>query len=162
MEKKKILLVDDDQDLVLAISAMLTGHNFDVATANSKAEGLEKIKEVNPDMVVLDVNMETPSAGFEMNRELRTSEEFKSVPILMLTGIDVMTTGVQIVDMYREMRGTPGFDENLVLKVKSADGTVAVDYKGSDGKNYWLPLDGFLGKPVEEEELVEKINKLLS
>lgn len=161
MDKKKILLVDDDPDILMVISAILTSNNFEVVTASSRDEGLKKVQEERPAMIILDVNMETPDAGFDMNRRLRTMAEFKTLPILMLTGIDTISAGNQVVDLYRQMRGTEGFEDDTVLKVKSADGSIAVDYKAEDGNTYWLPLDGFLGKPVEEDRLLKEIHRLL-
>lgn len=158
---KKILLVDDDQDLVFALATVLSSKGFKVETAGSRLEGMEKVVGFSPDLVILDVNMETPSAGFEMNRQMRTNPELRHIPIIMLTGIDVMNTGNLVVDMYRSMRGTPGFDENLVLKVKGADGTVGVDFRADNGAFYWLPLDSFLSKPVENDQLIEEVNKFI-
>jgi len=161
MEQKKILLIDDDQDLTLILSVMLSSKNYNVKIANSKTEGRQILSAFKPDLLILDVNMETEFAGFDLNREIRLNPEFNELPILMLTGIDVLNTSDQMVDMYLEMAGMPEFNENKVIKVKGADGTVAIDYKTGSGVSYWLPLDGFLSKPVEEEELLAAINELL-
>lgn len=159
---KKILFVDDDQDFAFNLATMLKSDNFDVTIANSKAEGIEKLSEIKPDIIILDVQMETDNAGFEMNRQVRKDPVFYKTPILMLTGIDTMSVSNQVVDMYRQMRKTKEFDTSTVLKVKSPDGQVAVDYPVDEKGSYYLPLDGFISKPPKYDDLLEQINKLIN
>ncbi|MCK5565584.1 MAG: response regulator [Planctomycetes bacterium] len=83
----KILVVDDDGDLVAAISTVLEGKGYEVATASNKEEGMAKIKEIKPDLAILDVMLSTWQDGFEMARELKGDEGLKDIPILMLTGV---------------------------------------------------------------------------
>ncbi|MCK5173059.1 MAG: response regulator [Planctomycetes bacterium] len=83
----KILVVDDDGDLVAAISTVLEGKGYEVATASNKEEGMAKIKEIKPDLAILDVMMTTWQDGFEMAREVKGDEGLKNIPILMLTGV---------------------------------------------------------------------------
>lgn len=158
---KKILLVDDDQDFAFNLATMLKADKFEVSIANSKAEGLEKLSEIKPDLIILDVQMETDNAGFEMNKQIRSNHEFANMPILMLTGVDTLSVSNQVVDMYRQMRSTGDFDTQTVLKVKSPDGKVAVDFKTDGNKSYYLPLDGFISKPPKYDNLLEEVNKLL-
>ena len=158
---KKILLVDDDQDFAFNLATMLKADKFDVTIANSKAEGLEKLNSVKPDLIILDVQMETDNAGFEMNRQIRSNPEFTNMPILMLTGVDTFSVSNQVVDMYRQMRTSGEFDSGTVLKVKSPDGKVAVDFKTDGNRSYYLPLDGFVSKPPKYDSLLEEVNKLL-
>ena len=86
MKDAKIVVVDDDQDIRDSLQAILEGNQFTVTTAANKTEGLATIKDVKPDLAILDVMMETWQDGFEMARELKKDDEFKSMPILMLTG----------------------------------------------------------------------------
>ena len=83
----KILVVDDDSDLVAAISTILEGKGYEVAIASNKEEGMAKIKEIKPDLAILDVMMTTWQDGFEMAREVKSDEGLKNIPILMLTGV---------------------------------------------------------------------------
>ena len=83
----KILVVDDDSDLVAAISTVLEGKGYEVSTASNKEEGMAKIKEIKPDLAILDVMMTTWQDGFEMAREVKGDEGLKNIPILMLTGV---------------------------------------------------------------------------
>ena len=83
----KILVVDDDGDLVAAISTVLEAKGYEVSTASNKDEGMAKIREVKPDLAILDVMMTTWQDGFEMAREVKGDDELKNIPILMLTGV---------------------------------------------------------------------------
>ena len=87
MEKQKILIVDDDLDILAALSAILTNFGYDVVSAESKKEGLEKLISAKPDIAVLDVMMETSQAGFELTREIREISGFEELPIIMLTSV---------------------------------------------------------------------------
>ncbi len=87
MEKAKILIVDDDLDLVNAFRAILESQQYTVITAADKAGGMELIRTEKPDLLILDVIMSTWSDGFDMARELKSQSELKDMPILMLTGV---------------------------------------------------------------------------
>lgn len=89
MEKKKILLVDDDPDLVSAFEAILYNKGYEVITAINKNEGIEKLREKDPDLAILDVMMEEEHDGFEMAREIKKTNP--ELPIIMLTGISDIT-----------------------------------------------------------------------
>jgi CheY-like chemotaxis protein len=87
MANAKIVVVDDDQDIRDSLQAILEGRRYTVITAADKIEGMEKIKTEKPDLAILDVMMSTWQDGFEMARELKKDPHFKSMPILMLTGV---------------------------------------------------------------------------
>lgn len=91
MEKQKILVIDDDVDLCDSLQVLLENAGYDMASAGSRAEGLEKTRSEHPDLVILDVMMETWQDGFEMSRELKSDPEFQTVPILMLTSVEART-----------------------------------------------------------------------
>lgn len=91
MEKQKILIVDDDLDILAALSAILKNADYEVVSAESKKEGLEKLKSSKPDIAVLDVMMETCQAGFELTREIRKISGFENLPIIMLTSVGDVT-----------------------------------------------------------------------
>jgi DNA-binding response OmpR family regulator len=91
MGNAKILIVDDDIDLTVSLQAILENQQYNVVTAANKIEGMEKVRIEKPDLVILDVMMDTTQEGFEMSRELRKDPEFKNLPILILTSIDSKT-----------------------------------------------------------------------
>jgi two-component system, OmpR family, alkaline phosphatase synthesis response regulator PhoP len=82
---KKILLVDDDPDLVEMNKAVLENNNFEVLTAHNTKEGMEVIKKSNPDLLVLDVMMDTDWEGLEALGDIRKIPGKENMPIIMLT-----------------------------------------------------------------------------
>jgi len=87
----QILIIDDDPDIVEAMKIVLESKKHRVDIAVSGAEGLKKVKTVKPDLVILDVMMETADKGFEVARTIKKDPKSKDVPILMLTAIKEKT-----------------------------------------------------------------------
>jgi two-component system, OmpR family, response regulator len=82
---KKILIVDDDADLRDAIKMVLAG-KYEVKEAGNKADAQAAFKSFKPDLVVLDVMMDTNSTGFDLSREIKNA--LPATKVLMLTGVD--------------------------------------------------------------------------
>lgn len=82
---KKILIVDDDADLRDAIKMVLAG-KYEVKEAGNKADAQAAFEGFKPDLVVLDVMMDTNSTGFELSREIKNA--LPATKVLMLTGVD--------------------------------------------------------------------------
>lgn len=91
MKKYKILIVDDDLDIVKALQLILENQNYQVVSATNKVDGLKLAQDENPDLAILDVMMTTSQEGFELSRELRKEPRFRNLPIIMLTSIDNKT-----------------------------------------------------------------------
>jgi len=87
MEKKRVLLVDDEVDFVEINKAALENKGYEVIPAYNGEEGMQKALQEKPDIIILDVMMKTKTEGFEVARKLRKYEEMKNVPIIMLTAI---------------------------------------------------------------------------
>jgi len=87
----KILLVDDDPDFLEMHKAVLLNHGYDVLTATSGQEGLERIRAEMPDLIILDLMMEKHDAGFSFSKTLKTDPLFKKIPILMVTSVAEVT-----------------------------------------------------------------------
>jgi CheY-like chemotaxis protein len=83
--KPKILLIDDDPDYVKSVKFLLE-KTYEVTTAFSAEEGWEQIGRQKPDLIILDAMME-PKDGFAMAKELEEHQEYKDIPIVMLTGM---------------------------------------------------------------------------
>jgi DNA-binding response OmpR family regulator len=128
---KKILLVDDDRDLLVSLSQALKANDFDVVEAYSAAEGLKKLLAEKPDLVVFDVMMETDTAGFEAVYQVRSKREnskykdVKDIPIIMLTAIDQVTNS---------------------------------RFSLNEDSSFLPGVNDFLTKPIDIDELIEKIN----
>ena len=87
--KKKVLLVDDDADFIAVNKAVLEDNGYEVMTACNGQECLESVRELAPDLIVLDVMMTTVDEGFEVARQIQfCGETAKITPIIMVTSID--------------------------------------------------------------------------
>ncbi len=83
---KKILVVDDDPDLVEAAVITLKAKQYDVIAAYGGIEGLEKARTENPDLIVLDVMMPDKD-GYAVCNELKKDQACCEIPIILLTAI---------------------------------------------------------------------------
>jgi len=95
VERQKILIVDDDVDLSGSLKVIFEHAGYELLAAASKSEGMEKIRTEKPDLIILDVMIETWQDGFEMSRDLKSDPRFKNTPILMLTSIEEKT-GIEV------------------------------------------------------------------
>jgi two-component system alkaline phosphatase synthesis response regulator PhoP len=85
-DKKLILVVDDDTDLVEMVAMKLASKNFRVAKAYDGVEAMAKIKEERPALMILDVMMPRKD-GYTLCDELKKSEEYKGIVIILLTAV---------------------------------------------------------------------------
>ncbi len=84
MAKKKILLIDDEQDILEILSYNLEKEGYEVFTANNGVEGIDKAKEIEPDLILLDVMMPEKD-GIETCQDLRKIEKLKNTLIVFLS-----------------------------------------------------------------------------
>lgn len=84
MKKKSILVVEDDEDIQQLVSYNLVKAGFDVECAETGEEGIRKIEAEVPDLVLLDL-MLPGIDGSEICRQLRLNEEYRELPVIMLT-----------------------------------------------------------------------------
>lgn len=84
VSQMKILLVDDEPDLVSTVEYRLKFANCQVVTASNGQEGLERAAAEKPDVILLDMNMPVMD-GHEMLERLRADETLKSIPVIMVT-----------------------------------------------------------------------------
>ena len=135
MEKKgRILVVDDDEGIVAATTAILEARGYEVVAAYNKEDGLERAVDSKPDLIILDVMMTHVTDGFQASRKLKTDPQTAHIPILMLTAIHQ--------EMDSEL--SPGF----------------LRYSPDTDEGY-LPVDDFLDKPVTPDDLLQRVEKLL-
>ena len=87
----KILIIDDDPDIVEAMKMVLEHNKYDVITADEGELGYKMAKEEMPDLIILDVMMATIDQGFHISYKLKQDEKLKSIPILMVTSISEKT-----------------------------------------------------------------------
>ena len=89
----KVLIIDDDDDVVFTMRLPLEAHGYLVFRATNRQEGLQKVKEVEPDIILLDVMMDSMTAGFEVCQTIRNPDPaseyaaYRKIPIVMITAI---------------------------------------------------------------------------
>ncbi len=127
----KILMIDDDPDIIFAVRIPLESCGHEFCSAQSGREGLKMVRSVKPDLIILDVMMESLTEGFHISLALRDTSpdseyaDFRHIPILVLTSIHSVTP----------LRFFPDKD--------------------------YLPIDAFLEKSASPEQLLAKVNELL-
>ena len=91
---KRLLVVDDEPNLLVAVGACLRGEGFDVVTARSGAEALVRVAESVPDLVVSDMRMPGMD-GYQLARQLRASPRTALTPVVFLTAKDETTDRIE-------------------------------------------------------------------
>ena len=126
-EMATILIIDDDPDIVLSARTVLESAGYQVNEAPNTTKGFEVMQARRPDLIILDVMMETQTEGFEFARKINDAvsgdplAEFKDIPILMLTSV-VSTTPTNM---------EPDIDD--------------------------LPVEMFVDKPIDMQDLLGKV-----
>lgn len=128
----KILIIDDDPDIVDALYVLLEGEGYDVVSAGDGEEGLARIKEENPDLIILDLLMPKLD-GYGVCKTLQDPRwsKWKDIPILVLTSVREeasqrryeLETGVRMdVDDYVEKPIDPEVVMTRVRKILARKG----------------------------------------
>ena len=127
----KILMIDDDADVTMAMQTLLEANGYQFFSARNSAEGLRRLKELEPDLIILDVMMDTATEGFQTALTLRSAAPdseyaaYRDTPILMLTSVHDTTT----------LRFAPDDD--------------------------YLPVDAFVDKSADPDEVLAQVRALL-
>ncbi len=119
--KGKILIVDDDPDFVATTRMILRTGGYDTAVATDARKGLQTIKESQPDLVILDIMMESIFEGFSFLSTLRTAPdyaEFKSTPVLMVSSVKNDTGSRFMFDDEEDMGEIPQPDDFMDKPLK--------------------------------------------
>lgn len=95
MDKKKIMVVDDDSDIISSMKAILEKHGYEVETARSENECMEKYALFKPDVIFLDMMMENMDSGFRVCRDIREND--RKVKIYMLSSVGSDNAGTHDV-----------------------------------------------------------------
>jgi len=83
-DRKRILIVDDEKDLVDILKTRLEIEGYEILAAYDGQEGLEKAQEEKPDLILLDVMMPKMN-GYQVCRLLKYDEEFQNIPVIIIT-----------------------------------------------------------------------------
>lgn len=112
---KKILLVDDEPEIITLMKRRLTKAGYNVLTANNGTEGLELAKKERPDIVILDVMMPGLS-GYEICRILKMDPEYQSLKIILLTGRDQLVDKETSEQIKADAYVNKPFDPNIIFE----------------------------------------------
>jgi len=128
MKKPTILLVDDDVDFVETHKLLLEKNDYEVEVAHNGTECMKKLADgLAPDLIILDVIMNTPDEGFDVARTLKNGDKTRFIPIIMLTSVGEGFTFKYRpnetwvpVDLFLEKPVPP---ERLISEIRRAMGT---------------------------------------
>ena len=145
---RKVLVIDDDFNAVKFLSVVLSEHGYEPLAAYDGKEGYEKVKETRPDLIILDVMMPKKS-GFVLFKQLKTEDEFKDIPILMLTGV----AGV-LEDLEKEE------EDSFTQQYDSLREALKKTIKKMRDEGLVKP-EMFVDKPVDPDAFIERIRRLI-
>ena len=128
----KIYIIDDDRDIVDAMTMVLESEDHEIAFQNDEDDVIGNVSDFGADLIILDVIFpENDGAGFEIARKLKHDEKTKNIPIAMLSAVN-------------------------------EKGQYSGTFSNADKDDVYLPVDEFVEKPLVPAELVKLVNKLLS
>lgn len=87
----KVLMIDDDSDFRAAVRSLLESHDYRVLEASSGHEGLQMVVEHKPDVILVDIMMESSVEGYGVTHSLKYQDqyaEFRNIPIFMISSIE--------------------------------------------------------------------------
>ncbi len=136
---KKILIVDDEEDAISFISAVLQDNNYEYISAENGIKGLELAKKERPDLILLDLIMPEKS-GIMMFQELKKDQELRKIPVIVVSGASEVT-GVDF--------------KNFIFK------HIEKDAESNEQSMAFFRPDDYIEKPINPDELIKAIKKTL-
>lgn len=127
MERKVILVIDDDMDFASIVEIKLEGKGFDVRAAHMPDEGMRMIRELRPALVLLDINMPTAN-GVEFLAEMKKIEDVRNIPVAFFSNLtNPWTSSLDVGEAAKELGAKAFIDkaidlDRLVERVKELVG----------------------------------------
>ena len=138
LKGRLVLVVDDEPEDIDYISAILDDHQMRTTSASNGKEAMRKVQETKPDIILLDLMMPKQS-GLGFFNELKKSEAYKDIPVIVVSGAS-KATGVDMKSFV--------YDKELSERKRKV---VGIDAKP----------EAYVEKPVDPEKLIEAIQKFL-
>lgn len=129
--KAKILIIDDDPDFLKLTSMILESGSYGVMTAANPKEGKEKLLTAKPDLILLDIMMDSIFDGYSLCHDIKTSKE------------------------YQELRETP------IIFVSAVKEKAGSRFNFGSSEQGLVGPDDYIDKPVQPDDLLARIEKLL-
>jgi len=123
--RKKILIVDDEEDIRTYLSTLLGDQGFETFLAKDGDEAWKQVEANSPDLISLDISMPQKS-GIKFYREMKASDRWKRIPVIIVTGVS------------EDMR------------------------QFLSSRHQLPPPEGYLSKPIHQEEILNLVKKFLS
>ncbi len=136
----RILVIDDEPDARAYLKAVLDEEGYETITASDGEQGLNKVQESPPHLILLDLMMPKKS-GIKFLNEIKNDEQLKEIPIVVVSGVRQMTG----VDMKHYLKEQP-FKERK---------------KEVLGVDFDITPDAFLEKPIEPSDLLATVKKFI-
>lgn len=118
---KKIMVVDDDSTTVMVVKAILSIHGFEVTTATSGQECLDRVNNEKPDLILLDIMMPKMD-GWQVLRKLKKNKVTDKTPVLMLTVKEDVGEAPELRDVVSDYITKPFSKTDLIGRVKKVLG----------------------------------------
>lgn len=127
----KILIVDDDPDIVEGLRLILEGNGYEVVSLDDVTDIVSTVKRLDPDLILLDIIFpDDPQAGFKAARALAHDGKASRIPVLVLSAVNQMSR-------------------------------LGFSFTEKDISEDFMPVTGFLEKPVDPERLLSRIGQAL-
>jgi two-component system alkaline phosphatase synthesis response regulator PhoP len=145
---KKVLVVDDDENTRTFLSAALEQNGYQPVGACNGQEGLQMIQGEKPDLVLLDVMM-PKKTGFVLFKQLRRTDEFKDIPVIMLTGVAEVLEDLDAQSDDTHERPYDALREAMRKNIKEMK------------EEGLVKPDAFIDKPIDPEVVIAKVKELI-
>ena len=114
-ELKRILIIDDEEDVITYLSTLFTDNGYEVTSANDGKVGVQKAIADNPDLITLDISMPEES-GVRTLRDLQTNEVTKNTPVIIVTGVSADIK--KFIESRKQVHPPAGFFEKPIDRDK--------------------------------------------
>jgi len=146
---KRVLVVDDDENTRRFLTVALEENGYEAITAEDGDEGYRKVQEAIPDLILLDVMM-PKKTGFSLFKQLRRKEEYKDIPVIMLTGV------AGVLEEEESMAEGDTFESPFdSLREGLRRGIAKMREEGI------IRPERFIDKPIDPEELIESVKGII-
>jgi CheY-like chemotaxis protein len=145
---KKVMIIDDDENAVKFLSAVLEENGYDTVAASDGREGLEKLQQATVDLIILDVMM-PKRTGFVLFKQLKKDERLRDIPVLMLTGV-----AASLADMDDEA------DDTFARPYDSLRESLRKAIREMRDEGDVRP-EMFVDKPVDPDAFIAKVRDLI-
>ena len=146
---KRVLVVDDDENTRRFLTVALEENGYEAVTAEDGDDGYKKIEECIPDLILLDVMM-PKKTGFSLFKQLRRKEEYKDIPVIMLTGV------AEVLEEDESKASGDTFERPFDSLRESLKKTIT-----KMREEGLVRPEKFIDKPIDPDELVAAVKELI-